>query len=91
MIHSHLFSRVELFCRFDSLSSILLPPVSSNSGTSVFGTETEPAPGDPRSGTDNDLASRFLDLESRFPDLESRFLEPRMLCGIQEVGQIIIN
>ena len=73
MIHSHLFSRGELF-RFDSLSSILLPPVSSNSGTSVFGTETEPAPGDPRSETNNDLESRFTDLESRFIDLGSRML-----------------
>ena len=83
MIHSHLFSRGELF-RFDSLSSILLPPVSSNSGSNVFGTETEPAPGDPRSGTDNDLEFRFI-------DLGSRFLEPKMLWGIQEVGRIIIN
>ena len=85
MIHSHLFSRGELFCRFDSLSSILLPPVSSNSGTSVFGTETEPAAGDPRSGTDNDLASRFLDLESRFLDLGSR-----MLRETREVRPIMI-
>ena len=80
------------FATFCYCYSILLPPVSSNSGSSVFGTEAEPAPGDPRSETDNDLEYRFIYLKSRFTDLESRFIDLgyRMLWKTREVGPIMI-